>query len=67
MEKQKSKVIMEKLTEKINTFKVSKTIKDQIIKISELEEINIQQACRKLLRIGITKYNTNTDNVDKIS
>ena len=49
---------MDKLTEKINTFKISKNVKDDIIKISELEEINLQQVCRKLLRIGITKYNT---------
>jgi len=47
---------MEKLTEKINAFKVSKSIKDNIIKISDLEEINIQQTCRKLLRIGIDEY-----------
>lgn len=51
---------MEKLTEKINTFKISKNVKDDIIKISEIEEINLQQVCRKLLRIGITKYNTDT-------
>ena len=47
---------MEKLTEKINAIKVSKTIKDNIIKISDYEEINIQQSCRKLLRIGIDEY-----------
>lgn len=54
---------MEKLTEKINTFKVSKSVKDDIIKISEIEEINIQQSCRKLLKLGITKYlsKLNTD------
>ena len=66
MEKQKSKVIMEKLTEKINTFKISKSIKEKIIKISELEEINIQQACRKLIIIGINKYNVINKNSDEL-
>jgi len=52
----KIKNTMEKLTEKINTFKVSQAVKDSIIKIAEFEEINIQQACRKLIKMGISKY-----------
>jgi hypothetical protein len=47
---------MEKLTEKINAFNVSQVAKDNIIRIAEFEEINIQQACRKLLKLGISKY-----------
>lgn len=47
---------MEKLTEKINSFKVSKVVKDKIIKISECEEIHIQQVCRKLLKMAIDDY-----------
>ena len=52
----KIKNTMEKLTEKINTFKVSQSVKDDIVKIAEFEEINIQQVCRKLIRLGISKY-----------
>jgi len=47
---------MEKLTETINALKVSKSTKDNIIKISEMEEIQIQQVCRKLLKIAINLY-----------
>lgn len=47
---------MEKLTETINAIKVSKITKDNIIKIAELEEIQIQQVCRKLLNKAIKEY-----------
>lgn len=47
---------MEKLTEKINTIRVSKTLKDQIIEISEIEQLQIQQICRRLLVIGVNEY-----------
>jgi len=57
---------MEKLTEKINTFKISKSVKEHIIEIADLEEINIQQGCRKLLKIGIDEYlNKYFKNIDK--
>ena len=47
---------MEKLTETINAIKVSKSIKDNLIKIAEIEEIQIQQVCRRLLTRGIKEY-----------
>lgn len=40
---------MEKLTETINAIKVSKTTKNGLVKIAQMEEIQIQQVCRKLL------------------
>jgi hypothetical protein len=47
---------MEKLTETINAIKVSKNTKENLVKIAEIEEIQIQQVCRKLLNKGIRKY-----------
>jgi hypothetical protein len=46
----------EKLTEKINAISVSKSTKDAIIRIADDEEIQIQQACRKLLSKAIQDY-----------
>jgi hypothetical protein len=46
----------EKLTEKINAIKISKTAKESIIKIAEEEQIHIQQVCRKLLSRAIEDY-----------
>jgi len=48
----------EKLTEKINAIKVSKSVKNDIIKIAEEEQIQIQQVCRKLLVKAIKDYFT---------
>jgi propanediol dehydratase small subunit len=46
----------EKLTEKINAITVTKSLKDNIIKIADNEEIQIQQVCRKLLSEAIKNY-----------
>jgi propanediol dehydratase small subunit len=46
----------EKLTEKLNAITVSKSLKESIIKIATDEEIQIQQACRKLLTNAINDY-----------
>jgi hypothetical protein len=46
----------EKLTEKINSIKVSKSVKEAIIKIADEEQIQIQQVCRKILSKAIKKY-----------
>jgi hypothetical protein len=46
----------QKLTEKINAIKISKTVKDSIIRIAEEEEIQIQQVCRKLLTKATSDY-----------
>jgi hypothetical protein len=46
----------QKLTEKINSLKVSKNTKDSIIKIAEEQQIQIQQVCRKLLTKAIKEY-----------
>lgn len=55
---------MEKLTETINAIKVTKTTKNCLIKIAEMEEIQIQQVCRKLLTKGIKEYlSKDIDNV----
>jgi hypothetical protein len=50
---------MEKLTEKINSFKICKNVKDGVLKVANDEEINIQQACRKLIKLGLHTYNLN--------
>ncbi len=47
---------MEKLIESIGSFKVSKTLKDDIIKIAGEEQIHIQQVCRKLLTKAVKRY-----------
>jgi len=47
---------MDKLTESINTFKVSRPTKKAIIKIAEDEELMIHQVIRKLIRIGLKNY-----------
>ena len=47
---------MEKLTETINSLKVSKSTKDSIIKIADIEDIQIQQVCRRLLKTAINLY-----------
>ena len=47
---------MDKLTEPINAFKVSKPVKQDIIKIAEDEELLIHQVIRKLIRIGLKNY-----------
>lgn len=49
-------MVKEKLTEKINPFTVSKSLKESIIKIADEEEIQIQQVCRKLLTKAIKDY-----------
>jgi hypothetical protein len=48
--------IMEKLTETINAIKVTKSTKKNLIKIAEIEEIQIQQVCRKFLNRSIKEY-----------
>ena len=46
----------QKLTETINAIKISKQLKDKIIKIAEIEEIHIQQVVRKLLKSAVNNY-----------
>jgi hypothetical protein len=55
---------MEKLTETISAIKVTKSTKKNLIKIAEIEEIQIQQVCRKFLNKAIKDYflNENNDN-----
>jgi len=47
---------MEKLTEKLNAMKISKTTKDCLVQIADQEEIQIQQVCRRLLSSAIKEY-----------
>jgi hypothetical protein len=47
---------MEKLTEKLNAISISKATKESLIRISEKEQIQIQQVCRRLLRSAIEAY-----------
>jgi hypothetical protein len=47
---------MDKKTEHINAFKVSKSTKESIIKIAEDEELLIHNVIRKLIRIGLKNY-----------
>jgi hypothetical protein len=47
---------MEKLTEKINSFNISKNTKNNILLIAEREQIQIQQVCRRLLNIAVEHY-----------
>jgi hypothetical protein len=53
---------MEKLTETINAVKISKSLKDAIIKIAEAEEIHIQQVVRRLLKRAVENYNQKNEN-----
>lgn len=50
---------MEKLTEPINAFKVSKSIKESIKKIAAEEELLVHHVVRMLIRIGLKNYKTN--------
>lgn len=56
--KQNANQVMEKLTETINAIKVSKSTKNSIIKIAEIEELQIQQVCRRLLTRAINDYHS---------
>lgn len=47
---------MDKLTEKINAMAISPKTKTRLIKIAELEHLQIQQVCRRLLIIGMDAY-----------
>ena len=47
---------MEKLTEKMNSFKITKKMKNDLIKIAENEQLYIHQVCRKLLALAIKKH-----------
>jgi len=55
---------MEKLTEKINSFNISKTMKDSLLKIASDEQLHIQQVCRRLLNKAINDYNAKS-NIDR--
>ena len=50
---------MEKLTEKINAFNISKSTKNTIVQIAEKEQIHIQQVCRRLLKAAVECYIAN--------
>jgi len=50
---------MEKLTEKLNAIVISKSTKENLIKIAEREQLYIQQVCRKLLKSAIDEYFSN--------
>jgi hypothetical protein len=47
---------MEKLTEPINAFKVSKSVKESIKKLADEEELLVHHIVRKLIRIGLKNY-----------
>lgn len=47
---------MEKLTEKINSFKIDKPMKDELLEIADNEDMYLQQVCRKMLKMGIEAY-----------
>lgn len=47
---------MEKLTEKINAFNVTKSTKNMLLQIAEEEQLQIQQICRRLLMTAIKDY-----------
>lgn len=47
---------MEKLTEPINAFKVSKSVKEEIQKIANEEELLVHHVVRMLIRIGLKNY-----------
>lgn len=47
---------MDKLTEKINSFNISKPMKDSLLKIASAEQLHIQQVCRRLLSKAIIDY-----------
>lgn len=47
---------MDKLTEKINSFNISKPMKDSLLKIASAEQLHIQQVCRRLLTKAIKDY-----------
>ncbi len=55
---------MEKLTEKINSFNVSKTMKDSLLKIAIDEQLHIQQVCRRLLTKAINEYLEKMEKID---
>ena len=52
---------MEKLTEKLNAMKISKTTKDCLVQIADVEEIQIQQVCRRLLSAAVKDYMSKID------
>jgi hypothetical protein len=59
---------MDKKTEHINAFKVSKSTKESIIKIAEDEELLIHNVIRKLIRIGLKNYHiVDTNDMVEIS
>lgn len=47
---------MEKLTDKINAFKVSHTLKLEIMRISEVEGLYINQIIKRLIEKGLADY-----------
>ena len=56
---------MEKLTEKINSFKITKKMKEDLIKIAEVEQVYIHQACRKLLNLAIKIHREKEDSATR--
>jgi beta-lactam-binding protein with PASTA domain len=46
----------EKLTEKLNAVKVTESIKNKILKISDIEGMHIQQVVRRLIERGTDMY-----------
>ncbi len=57
---------MEKLTEKINTFNISKSMKNTIKQIAYDEQIHIQQVCRRLLDKALKEYFLEANSKPKI-
>lgn len=47
---------MEKLIAIIKAFRVSQRTKDTIMKMADLEEIEIQQMCRKILNAAAREF-----------
>jgi hypothetical protein len=46
----------DKLTETLNAIKISSSLKNRILKIADIEGIQIQQVCRKLLDVASKEY-----------
>ncbi len=49
---------MEKLTETINSLRIDVSTKEKIKEIAEIEQLQIQQVCRRLLSYAVKNYPT---------
>jgi hypothetical protein len=58
---------MEKLTEPINAFKVTKSVKESIKKIADEEELLVHHVVRMLIRIGLKNYKSQLNNTENLT